>query len=273
MANNSQGPKRLEDFPPDEIPPALRPLNGVALDVMESILSNGRGGTDFQKEFAWQYTVACLDKGATLRQPLAALAYAYQLANSNRTDQQTNNLKRLSAAVRSMPPEQIASFKALVENFTAPPAPDKLLVPAGEADGDRPGEASRRERPQDYIASMQHCLRGTFEQPLINYNEAVSQARSALIAYPDHPDVLVQAAVCYKARAMKERDLPPELRVQDMQKALELMDQFIRISLQPAYRENPEFRARRTVVSAQCVAMREVLAEAQKKLGKKRKEE
>jgi hypothetical protein len=272
MATNSKGPKRLEDFPEDEIPLSLRPLNGVALDVMESVLGHSRDFTNYQKDFAWQYTVCCLDKGAQLRQPLAALAYAYQLANPNRTDQQTNNLKRLSAAIRAHPPEQVASFKALIEKFTTPAAPPKPIIMGSEedegADGDR-----KQEKPQGYIASMQHCLKGTFEQPLINYNEAVSHARSALLAYPDHPDVIIQAAVCYKARAMKEKDLPPDLRVQDMQKALELMDTFIRVSLQPAYRENPEFRARRTVVSAQCEAMREVLHKAQKKLDKKRKDE
>src|SRR5262249_18130450 len=145
------------------------------------------------------------------------------------------------------------------------PALPKIVM-REESELNQGGDKGSREKAGEFIVNMQQCLKGTRKQPVVNYNEAVAQARAALECYPEHPDVLVQAAVCYKTRAAREKDLPLELRVQDMERAVELMDHFIRLSLQPAFKNHAGFQARRAAVNAQCNAMRKTLAQANEKL-------
>jgi hypothetical protein len=274
MATASGATKHLEDFPQDDIPQQLLPLSRVSIELMESILLNSKHITEFQKQYAWQYTVCCLDKGACLRGPLAALAYSYQLANRNRSEKESANLKRLTAAVRSLPAEQVAKFKAQVEQFMAPPQP--FVVPGltdAEPDGEGSGLLTPSQKLQDCIFGMQDCLKGTGKQPVVNYDEAVSQARTAIGLYPDNPDVLLQAAVCYKTRAAREKDLPLELRIQDMQKAIDLMERFLKLSVRAENRELPQYKSRRGLIAAQVTAMRESLAEGERKMQKKKKKD
>jgi hypothetical protein len=273
MANSSPD-RYLEDFPANEIPQELRPLSKVASEALETFLVSTRTVTEYQKAYAWQYTLCCLEKNAILRHPVAALAYAHQLANRSRTEYQNTCLKRLAGIVKSFPPDRFAAFKGLVEKFTAPPPP--LVLPGGMGmDGEGgPNSEGDRQSTQQVIQAMQQCLKGTSLQAVVNFDEAVAQARTALDQFPEHPDVLIQAAVCYKTRAAREKDLPIELRVQDMQRAAELMERYIRLSLKPENRNRPDFQARRAVVNNQLNAMRKSLQDVQEKMkGKKKKEE
>jgi hypothetical protein len=245
------------------------------MEGLETVLLSSKIITDFQRNFAWLYTLYGLEKNATLRPPVAALGYAYQLANRNRTDHENSCLKRLAGIVRHYPPDQLAAFKAMVEKFTAPPPPLVLPGGMGTVDGDGAGSnGAPGLQPQDMLIAMQQFLKGTGLQAVANFDEAVAHARMAVDMFPDHPDILVQAAVCHKTRAAREKDLPIELRIQDMERAIELMDRFVHLSLQPDKRNRPDFKARRTVVHAQATAMRESLQEVQEKMhGRKKKDD
>lgn len=259
-------PKRkLEEFSAREIPKEISPLYPAVIDTLEETLAKGGAVTTYQREFSLLYTLCCLDKGAELRLVLAARAYVDLKAKPDRTPGENQDLQKLVSALKSLPKPKMDEFVGLVKKFSQVKTAEPVAIVVNEASPlspDKGGDSSNpKETAKAYIANMQACLKGIGEHPVPNFNEAVAQAMLAIGSYPKNPDLVLQAAICYHARAGRDRDRTADERLQDLEKALGLFEDFLIITHKPPFNKLPEYQKRREVVTEKWNEVRQLIHE------------
>jgi tetratricopeptide (TPR) repeat protein len=259
--------RKLEDIPLRHLPKELGILYPVVLDNLEHALRGDVPISSFQREFAQLYTIYCVEKDTQLRLPIAARAYVDMKAKNPRTPEEENVLKRLTAALKALPKEQVDDFIALAKKLSQqrPPPPPPPEPEGGFFAVDKEGDSANTENSKALLLRMQQCLKGTGEHAVPNYNEAISQAVNALASFPENPDILLQAALCYQTRAAREKNRPPEGRVEDMERARELLEEFLIVTRKPPYNHLPDYQKRREAVTERWHEIRQKLADQKSK--------
>ena len=292
MAEAHEEPQRLEKMERHLLPDDLRGLPNSTVDTLcQDILDGRKAITDFQKKFIARYITVCAQLNASMVPPFAALTvqplvtalpehkpgeltadeekeFFSQVTTSFKVIpaeevKQRNDLRTLIKAIHALPNAQrheiIMLVRMLLQRAAPVEAPAELIL-SNRTEEEQNAVDVNTTTSKEYITKMTAALRGDADQVVANPEEAVRYARLATHAFPENPDILSVAGMCFFQRGL-DKSRPKDFRVDDFEKALDLFQDAMTVIGNPPYIKIPKYQKLLRDLDKKCDVIRKKLRE------------